>query len=599
MHDSTPGPTQARSFFLLLRKAPFELKETELREALRAEAGARALASPDHCMALGFVERSTGSSSDSKRGTGNTIQLLLGDASEFPESDARTPMANAALLRVDLAAKAVQAVSSITGLPPLFIYEDSSQTIVTSDPFCLVPLVSSGLRFDAEGVLDLCGYGFTVGHRTLFRGLRLVPGGSSLAIDASEAIAIQKAWTFTAQDRLSDWNAYTQLQKEAFLAGIRKMDLKDSFLSLTAGVDTRTILAVLAGMGRSIPACTLSGETPSLDALTARELCKAYKIEHEIIPLDADFRKNLPEYTLEASRLSGGLASLGQAHQVYLYRKLPRAYFGRVSGNMGNQLGRQGVERVSMRGADASILAPELRKNLPQRPKFAWSNENTGGVGLRSHEFLFQREFLFTQLGNTLVGGFFAVQQSPYANRDLIGLCQRQPARSDGQETTSRLRLRLKDLHHRFLGEPETFSFQRRLIHEAGGFAAAYPINWGWKAKGGVSLPGMIRGGMTAADAYTESAGWDAGLTGGVLRGLGITGLHEHRKPKRWLKDSLRDFVHDSLQSTEAKNSGLLDSAATARMLEEHYQDRTSHHGALLLALDVALAAKNFRAATG
>jgi len=100
-------------------------------------------------------------------------------------------------------------------------------------------------------------------------------------------------------------------------------------------------------------------------------------------------------------------------------------------------------------------------------------------------------------------------------------------------------------------------------------------------------------------DAYTERAGWDSGIPGKILRTLRINGLHEHRKPKRWLREVLRDFVHDALLSKETKDAGLFDQATVSRLLEEHYAGRASHHRALVLALDLALAARNFRATLG
>jgi hypothetical protein len=263
---------------------------------------------------------------------------------------------------------------------------------------------------------------------------------------------------------------------------------------------------------------------------------------------------------------------------------------------MGNQLGRGGVEHVSMRAADPTILNPELQKRILQRPRFAWASQQAESLALTSHEFLFQQEFTFTQLGNYSIGDFFVVQESPYASRDLIALCYRQPYKEETTRKVSPLRLRLNDLRHRFLGEVERYSFQRRLIHRIGGFAASYPINWGWRAKGGISVSGAIRGCLTAVDAYSERAGWDAGLSGHVLRALHITGLHEHRKAKRWLREFMRDFVCDTLLSKDAREAGLFDSATVARILAEHYSDRARHHGALLLALDLSLAAKNFRA---
>jgi hypothetical protein len=88
-------------------------------------------------------------------------------------------------------------------------------------------------------------------------------------------------------------------------------------------------------------------------------------------------------------------------------------------------------------------------------------------------------------------------------------------------------------------------------------------------------------------------------MSGTILRTLRINGLHEHRKPKRWLKDVLRDFVYDAVLSKDAKEAGLFDYATVSRLLEEHYIGRASHHRALVLVLDLALAARNFRATLG
>ncbi len=595
MTSAPDQPIQCKSFFVGFRKTPWDRPEADLRQAFGTDSAGDTLLSEDRRMFLGYIEdRPT--AGGRATATGSPL-LCLGDSADLVPGESGIPMANATLIKPDLNARRVHALSSIIGLPPLFQYEDEQQRILTSDPFCLVSLVSRGLQFEPEAILDLCSYGFVIGQRTLFQNLQLVPAGTSLDI-TSNGTQLKFAWKFHAAEPMPDWNEYTELQIEAFLRVLRRMELSNSFLSLTAGLDTRTIFTALIGMKRPIPSYTLSGEIPSLDAKTARTLCKHYGVPHEIIPLDAEFRRNLADYTIAASRLSCGLASLGQAHQVYLYKKLPRAYSGRVSGNMGNQLGRKGVERVSMRSADPAVLEPELRKRIAARPAFAWDNRDRG-CALGSHEFLFQEEFTFTQLANYMVGQSFAIQQSPYASRELIGLCYRQPRREEADARVSKLRLRLNDLHHRFLGEPELYSFQRRLIHRSGGFAASYPINWGWRAKGGVSFPGAVRGLLTAVDGYTERSGWDTGFSGRVLRGLGVTGLHEHRKPKVWLRESLRDFTHDTLLSTEAKNSGVLDIPNVTRMLDQHYKDHASHHGALVVALDLALAAINFRAKLG
>jgi len=64
---------------------------------------------------------------------------------------------------------------------------------------------------------------------------------------------------------------------------------------------------------------------------------------------------------MEASQLSGGLASVEQAHQVYVYQQLERFGSRRLSGYLGNQVGRRGVEGISIRNAEPCVLNDTLR----------------------------------------------------------------------------------------------------------------------------------------------------------------------------------------------------------------------------------------------
>ncbi|MBI4001416.1 MAG: hypothetical protein HY348_06505 [Nitrospira defluvii] len=98
----------------------------------------------------------------------------------------------------------------------------------------------------------------------------------------------------------------------------------------------------------------------TLDGMLARDLCRAYGLPHEVISLDQEFRSKLPTYATRASLLSGGVLSIEEAHEVFYHEKVSQRFTSRLSGNFGNQIGREGVERVSARRANLSILHPEL-----------------------------------------------------------------------------------------------------------------------------------------------------------------------------------------------------------------------------------------------
>src|SRR5439155_1254214 len=87
----------------------------------------------------------------------------------------------------------------------------------------------------------------------------------------------------------------------------------------------------------------------------------SYALPHHVVRLDALFLADLPAYVVAASRLSGGLSSLEKAGEIYFYRQLDGTANRELSGELGNQVGRQGFEGLSLRNADESILEGGFR----------------------------------------------------------------------------------------------------------------------------------------------------------------------------------------------------------------------------------------------
>jgi hypothetical protein len=505
-------------------------------------------------------------------------------------------MANAVFIEVNFQERSLRLNSSIVGLPAIFLHENSEAVIVTSDIWVLATLPGVTLRFDHDSIRDMCRIGHPIEHRTLFRGTSMVPGGHSAAIGQDLVVRFARAWRLGAPTPLERWEDYTDLQTAAFRDALRKMDLKGSFLSLTAGLDTRAIVADLVNTGRMLPAYTMSGRTLSLDALTARSICRNYKSDHHVVELRDDFYKNLARCASEASRLSGGLSGLGQAHEIYLYENVNHALTARLSGNLGNQIGRRGTEKISLLNADETILHQDLGKRDSTGSQDHWYSASTPAEdGRLNYEFLLQHEVPYSSVANYSIGSNFAVQLSPYANRSLIESVQSRPLVTQQRAAVSLIQMRLKDLRHRFLGEDEKHSFQILLIRHVGGPVASIPINWGWRAKGGVSFKGLFIGGMAFADALVCSRGWDTGVSYRALQAVHVGGLHEYRSAHREL-ECLKEYVHDTLLSDAVDSGGLLNKARIAQLLNEHYVMRRYHHKAITLAMDLALAQQNFKA---
>ena len=500
-------------------------------------------------------------------------------------------MASAVGVQWDPQSASVRALSSIVGLPPVFVHQEAGTVIVASELRLIRAVMTSPAMIDRQAAVELFTIGYPIEHRTLLAGVTLMPAGHALTITTRGHVDLTRAWDLPASQPAAKWSSHVRQQIDAFRQSVQSLHLSKSVFSLTGGLDTRAILVALSEAKVRLPAGTMSGAVSlSLDARLARQLCHAYGLEHVVIPLDEQFLSNLPAYVLEASRLSGGLASLEQAHEVYFHRQLLGLGDRRLSGNLGNQVGRQGLEGVSMRNADTVILHEALRVGRRRSANEHWLASEGVYSGDTLYRLLIERECPFASVGNYSIGHHFMIQQSPYATRSLIEIGSTAPRDCAGRPPFVRRRARLRDLRHRFLGEPRKRSFQRQLIRTAGGPAAKCPINWGWRARGGISIKGLGLGTLAFIDAASSRSWMTSTLVRQGLRTVRVAGTHEIKQPRIWLNTILRDFVNDSLRARRVRESGLFDFAIMVRLLDEHYRGVRSHHATLVAALDLALA---------
>lgn len=519
--------------------------------------------------------------------------VLLGDDAEWDEGRPETALVGATTIRYDATSRALTIRTSIVGLPPVFVYRDARRVVIASDLYLMARVAGVPLDLDPVAVHQLGHIGHPVEHRTLFRRTRLLPGASAVTLLADGTERTESSWQLPPSTPAS-WEDFTDAQIASFEDAVRRMTVSGRFLSLTAGLDTRAVFTTLAGQGRLVPAVTMTGARRSLDARAAARLCAAYGVRHELVTFDDRFTRGLPGFVEQASRLSGGLSSLGQAPEVFLYDQLGGAFAGRISGNLGNQVGRGGTEGVGLRRAGVGRVAPALVDAAGAAADAHWLLAKLDADAHHALGVILHEEIPFSSVGNFSVGHHFVTQQSPYADRALIETLALKPADARSAPSGSVVNMRLRDLRHRFLGEPAHTSFQRRLIGQQGGFAARFPINLGWRASGGVSPVGLALGAATMLGMVAQKTGLDEGPIGNLVSRTGIPALHNFRQATRWLRRHLESFTRDTLGARSIRESGLFDPDGLQRVVDEHFAGTADHFETVTFALDVALAHQLF-----
>jgi len=518
---------------------------------------------------------------------GGLLSLVVGDAAEAAATT--PPYVNALAVRIDVHAGALGCSTSLTGLPPLFILRRQREAFIAS-PF--IPAAARGsLTPDLEGVADTLRWGHPLDGRTLFEDLRVVPANCAVSLHASGRLNVENAAPWPAVTEFSRLSAEELLQEQvaAFAAAAKRFDTAGAFVSLSGGLDSRTVLIGLLSHGQH-PACvTMAGSPESLDARLAAAVCRACDVEHQAVLLDESFLAAAPDLVVRTATLTGGVSCLTQTADMFLYEHLAGSFDTRISGNLGNQVGRGGVESLSAYRPDPTVFSAPLRERLSARPLQPWFIERlaAGDYGA----VLFGQEVHFWSIANYIVGSSHARQLTPYADRRLLDLSRASFGRDPQLLAPTWQGLRRRDLRHRLRGTPRARSFQREFLARYGTAAENVPLNWGWRAAGGWSPAWRAYAIASAADAalikYSSRAGPAVPLAKWLSAKLG------HRSALvDWvelLRTTLRTVAQDTFASSVVRQAGIFESATLDRMLHEHFAGNAQHHGTVARCLEIAL----------
>lgn len=514
------------------------------------------------------------------------LRIVCGDDQDL--GDAPDFLGNAILVERDPEKGDVDLFSSISGLPPLFRCTHEGGTSFSTHVGPLLDRMGPARAFDPETLRDLAVSGRPGPGRTLFRGISPVAPGTRIRVSADGRIS--EVGHFRAPERPGLTGPdYQAAQCKALREATARIDVDQTFLSLTAGLDTRAILAALAEQDRFMDSVTLSGARDSIDVQWARSLASHYGFSHRVVHLDWRFQADLPSLCEEASRATNGLASFEQTPDLHLYRQLGGRYRARLSGLLGNQVGRSGTEGVSTRGARLDVLGPAAGV-VEGGAGAHWMIEAAGEGPVNGAAFLIQVENVCSAQANYTLGASQCTQQSPYADRRVIA--QKMAARPSRRSRSLRS-IRMDDLRHRFLGDPVARSFQRQLIVETGGYVSECPINWGWRPRGRVSVHGAALGLGGFLDSALGVLGRKSSLIGKVRRAIHVDELTEFDRGQHLYHGRMPGFVRDTLLSDEVRGSGLFDMPRLESVLGDGF-DEPANYPTIVFALDLALARKNF-----
>lgn len=313
------------------------------------------------------------------------------------------------------------------GMSRVHVYEGKEEFLFASEAKALLRVRPELRKIDPAVLAQYFRYNCVMGDLSFFKGISLLPAGSS--------------WTFTADaiPRKRNYFDYTKWEKrpalkpeefyEKFEQCISKIapkyaeGTKPVALSLTAGLDTRVILASVASQRRPLPCYTFGGNWgETFDVRAARKLAEISGQTHEVIRIDESFLQQFPSYAQKSVYISDGTHDVLGAHDVFFNEVAHHIAPIRLTGKFGSEI-------VRTRKLIPTFNFP---RNLFQRSFVPYLDNvpSFGQISKKTHPLtrVVSEEIPWYEYGRVSVEQSKVILRTPYMDNELVELMYEAPS---------------------------------------------------------------------------------------------------------------------------------------------------------------------------
>jgi len=259
------------------------------------------------------------------------------------------------------------------GMERIFVYRDQDHYVFSSEAKAILASMPETRCFDIDGVGEYLSCGCTLGERSLYRGIRVLPGGTEVRIERDKSVRTRQ---YFGSPRWEDeWPLdndqfvlrYADRLK-AVLAGYSTLS-SGMAVSLTGGLDSRIIMAALDDRSNSGQCYTFGSKyRDSFDVTVARNVSALCGLPHNVLVLGDDFLAAFRDYLDRAVMISDGYMGFSGAAELYLNQRARAIAPFRVTGNYGGELLR-GVRAFKSSIPKGEFYSPELGLSIVKAPE--------------------------------------------------------------------------------------------------------------------------------------------------------------------------------------------------------------------------------------
>jgi asparagine synthase (glutamine-hydrolysing) len=232
------------------------------------------------------------------------------------------------------------------GMHRVYYYETKEAFYFAAEAKAILAVRREVRSIDPDGLAEFVSCGCTLGIRTLFKDIRVLPPASFWSF--RQASIEQKGTYFESKE----WEEQSPLEPEPYYQQLREA-FSESLprylggpervgVSLTGGLDSRMIMSWCRAAPGSLPCYSFGGMyRESQDVRIARQVAQACGQEHEVIPVGEEFLARFPHYSERAVFLTDGCVEVKHAPDLYVNERAARIAPVRLTGNYGGEVLRR------------------------------------------------------------------------------------------------------------------------------------------------------------------------------------------------------------------------------------------------------------------
>lgn len=445
------------------------------------------------------------------------------------------------------------------GAERLYAFEAADGLFFASEAKAILRVQARTRRFDPNGLAQFLVYGCTLGALTLFQDVRAISGGSLWTFEGPRC---RKSRYFSPQE----WEQQDPLPPRLFQEELARLlraiapqyarGADPIGISLTAGLDTRMLMASLPPDPDRMVAFTYSGEqVDPLDVRIAARVAGRLGLKHHALRLEPDFFSDFSRWADRTVYVTDGYFGVTGAHEIYMSARARQLAPVRLTGNYGGEV---------LRGVSTFKPNDDILSRLNREARRAAANAIANADFESSHPITFAafKEVPWNLYGNLAAGRSQLGFRTPYLDNAFVQLAYRAPR---GAATMRDVCTGLIRRAHPALAEIPT---DKGYLGNSGRAVSFARHAW---CRATFKLDYINNEGFPNALAPVEP------LYRGALQRLGLLGLHKHLHYRNWFQAQLSEYVTERLSDPSLRRSEVWDQARLDHLLRQHRSRRGNH----------------------